>query len=418
MKKKIIAVLLMLVLMLTTYTNAYAFDLFRLDIYETAYKLSKENDIDLPFINFFEKSANYDVPVKHSGMTFAEDVIDVDDKLEGVHFIFAKDMLTVKGEIEHGLIYGKNVVIEGKISDDTVIIAETVKILENATIDRDILVIAGKVESTGTIKGNFIISATDAIINGKVEKDLRVTSETLTIDESDIKGKVEVLVREGFDTTKIKEKYPEANIELKSKEENKVNILEVIIKGIKAVLVYTFVAMLITKKEKGITTKVSARFIDNSTFGLIMAAVVLLLSPIIVGILIALGIFGLGIITWPLVIIFVAAMLLSFVLGQLVVGVFVYEILRKKINKYKLPILAGIFAVVFALTQVPGINTYVIAALSMISLGMLITYIFKKAKASEFIEFTETKKVKIEEKKNDAEEEIKEEKTKKDNNKK
>ena len=413
MKKKILAIIIVFVLMIANMTNVFAAEMIDVGLFETAYKLSKENDINLPFINLFEKDAVYDETVKKSGISFAESTLEIKDKMEGIHVILSGDMVTITGEIEHAVIYGKNVVVEGKISEDTIIMAETVQILENAVVEKDIVIVSDELKVIGTVKGNLIGYIDNVNVSGTVES-LRISASTVNLENSKISGTIDIDLPYGTDTSKIKEVYPNATLNIASyEEETKTakDYLKIVINGAKHVLVYTFVAMLITKKEKGITTKMAARFMDNSTFGLLMASLVLFLSPIVAGILVALGIFGLGIIAWPVLIIFVAVILLAIILGQLIFGVFVYELLRKKVTKYKLPVMAGIYAVVFAVTQIPGISTYVISALSMISLGTLITYVFKKAKTSEFIEFTETKNIKIEEVKKDEEktEEIKEE---------
>ncbi len=409
MKKKIIAILFVFVLMLTTFSNIYAVELLNLGIYETAYKLSKENDINLPFINVFDKSAIYDKTVKHSGITFGETTIDVEDKLEGVHGIFTGDMVTIKGEIEHGLIIAKNVVIEGKVSDDTVIIAETVKVLETAVIERDIVVISTDIDVLGTVKGNLIAVATDTKIAGTLEQDLRIVTATLDLENSKIKGKIEAEVN--FEEVKedILTAYPEAVVTKSVEKEDKVNIIRIIVKGLKSVLVYTFVAAIITKKDKSVVTKMSARFIENSTFGILSSAAVLTLAPLILIGLVFAGAIGLGIIAWPALIIFTAVILLTLTLSQLIVGLFIYEVFKKKIGKYRLPVLTVIYAVLFALTQIPVIYSYVIVAICLVALGNVLTYIFKKNETSEFIDTNTEKTVKIEETKQEEKvEEVKE----------
>ena len=126
MKKKILAIIVMTIVMITTLTTTYAKEgLFDYGLFDTAYRLSKEENIELPFFNFFEKGAVYDKEVKHSGISFGTATIDVDQKMDGMQLILSGDMVTVKGEIEHGIIYGTNIVVEGKITGDTILIANT-----------------------------------------------------------------------------------------------------------------------------------------------------------------------------------------------------------------------------------------------------------------------------------------------------
>ncbi|MBR6688953.1 MAG: hypothetical protein IKL68_02940 [Clostridia bacterium] len=416
MKKKIVAILFVFVLMLTTFSNAYGIELLNVGIYETAYRLSKDNDINLPFINVFDKSATYDKTVKHSGITFGETTIDVEDKLEGVHAILTGDMVTIKGEVEHGVILANNVVIEGKISDDTIIIAQTVKITEKAIVERDILVIATDLAVLGTVKGNLIAVSTDAKVSGVIEQDLRIVTCTLNLENSTIKGKLEAEV--DFEDVKqeIISMYPEAVVELNVKEDNSVNVVRIVLKGIKTVLVYTFIAAVITKKNKSVATKMSARFMENSTFGILSSAAVLTLAPLLLIVLTFAGVVGLGIVAWPVLIIFTAVILLALVTSQLIVGLFIYEVIKKKASKYRIPALAIIYTVLFALTQIPVIYSYAIVAISLVALGIVLTYIFKRNETSEFIDASEDKVVKIEEVKQDKE--VEETVEQKDNSKK
>lgn len=421
MKKKIVAILFVFVLMLTTFSNAYGVELLNLGIYETAYRLSKDNDINLPFINVFDKSATYDKTVKHSGITFGETTIDVEDKLEGVHAILTDDMVTIKGEVEHGVILANNVVVEGKISDDTVIIAKKVQVMENAVVERDIVIVSTDLDVLGTVKGNLIAASLDAKVSGTIEQDLRIVTGTLNLENSTIKGKLEAEV--DFEDVKqeILTAYPEAVVELNVKEDNSVNVTKIVIKGIKTVLVYTFIAAVITKKNKSVATKMSARFMENSTFGILSSAAVLTLAPLLLIVLTFAGVVGLGIIAWPVLIIFTAVILLALVTSQLIVGLFIYEVIKKKASKYRIPTLAIIYTVLFALTQIPVVYSYAIVAISLVALGIVLTYIFKRNETSEFIDASEDKVVKIEEEKQDKEVDETVEQTKveqKDNSKK
>ena len=321
----------------------------------------------------------------------------MEDKLEGVHGIFTGDMVTIKGEVEHALIVANNVVIEGKVSDDTVIIAEKVQVMENAIVERDIVIVATDLDVLGTVKGNLIAASLDAKISGTVEQDLRILTSTLDLENSKIKGKLEAEV--GFEDVKqeIISMYPEAVVTKSVEKEDKANVTRIVIKGIKTVLVYTFVAMLITKKDKSVATKRSARFMENSTFGVLSSAGLLIIAPFVLIILILAGVFGLGIIAWPVLVVFVSTILLTLALSQLIVGLFIYEVFKKKASKYRMLVLAIIYTTLFALTQIPVIYSYAIVAISLVALGLVLTYIFKKNETSEFIDASEDKVVKIEE---------------------
>lgn len=218
MRKKILFTIFTLVILISSITNIYAMENF-IDIgaFETAYKLSNEAGMNLPFVNVFDKSAVYDETVKHSGITIGQSTIDVDEKLEGIHVIMSNDMITIKGEVEHGMIYGTNVVISGKVSGDTIIVANTVKILEGAIVEKDIVIVSDELEVLGNIKGHLIGAISKINVKGKIDGDLRVDTTDINIEQDLVKGNIYISIPESK-TDKIEEistKYPNAVIEKK-----------------------------------------------------------------------------------------------------------------------------------------------------------------------------------------------------------
>lgn len=385
MKKKILTVILTLIVMISTLTNTYAADnFFNLGVFQTAYKLSNEADIDLPFINVFSKAATYDEDVKHSGISIGESIIDIDEKLEGVHLIMASDMITIKGEVEHGIIYGTNIVVEGKISGDTILIANSVKILEGAVIEKDVVIVADNMEMAGTIKGNLIGAASTVSITGTIENDLRVDISNIAINEATINGDIYINVPAGTadSLVGITEKYPNAvinekvenvNSEIKGEE-----IAKIVFNGVKVVLIYTIIGLLITKKENNIVSKATARFTENSSFGILTGTAMFMLSIVGTILLILLATIGLGVIAWPILVIYLGLILLCVSISSFVVGMTLYQVVKNKVGKYKIPVLVGIFAVIYVLSQISAISFYVFAAINLVSMAVIMSYIFKR----------------------------------------
>lgn len=385
MKKKILKLMLVMLMMIVTLTNVYAEDsFFNLGAFETAYKLSNEANIDLPFINVFSKGATYDEIVNHSGISIGQSTIDVDEKLEGVHFIMSNDMIKIKGEVEHGLIYGTNIVIEGKISGDTILIAETVKILESAEIERDIIVVADKLEVAGKVKGNLIGQVAQTKITGTIGKDLRLDLVKLDLNEGTINGTIYLTVPENgaSNITGIIEKYPNAVI--KEKVQNiddniaKKDMGDIILNGIKIVIIYSIIGLLLTKKEKGVAYKAANRFVQNSSFGIITGiAMWMLLLPVSI-LLILIALMGFRIIVWPILVAYIGLLLLSMSISTFVVGITFYETLKSRLGKFKIPALACIFALIYALTQISAIGSYVAIIINIMSMAIIMSYIFKR----------------------------------------
>ena len=124
-------------------------------------------------MNIFTNAATYDKDVTHSGISIGETTIDVNEKLEGMQVLFSTDMITIKGEVENSLIYANNVIIEGKLTGDSIILAPTVQIKEAAVIENDVIIIANNLDIAGTVKGNVIATVTEkttvtGIINEEV----------------------------------------------------------------------------------------------------------------------------------------------------------------------------------------------------------------------------------------------------------
>lgn len=385
MKRKILTTVLVTIMMIFTLTNAYAEEtFFNLGAFETAYKLSNEADIDLPFVNIFSKAATYDKVVKHSGISIGQSIIDIDEKLEGVHFVMSTDMINIKGEVEHGLIYGTNIVIEGKISKDTVLIAENVKILESAEIERDLIVVANKLDIAGKVKGNLIGEVLQTTITGTVEQDLRLDLIKLDLNGGTINGTIYLTVPENgvSNVTGVTEKYPNAVIKekIQNTDEESVNkdIGNDILNGIKVVLIYSVVGILLAKKEKGFVDKATNRFIQNSSFGIITGVAMWMLILPVSLLLILLAFMGFGIISWPVLIMYICLLLLSMSISTFVVGITLYEALKSKLGKFKIPVLVGIFALIYTLTQITSISFYVAIIVNIMSTGIIMSYIFKR----------------------------------------
>lgn len=106
----------------------------------------------------------------------------------------------------------------------------------------------------------------------------------------------------------------------------------------------------------------------------------LMLVVVVSILLILIGSIGLGIIAWPLLIVYIALILLSISISSFVVGTTVYELIKNKLGKYKIPVLVGIFAVIYTLTQIVAIKFYVLSAINIVSLAIILTYIFKREK--------------------------------------
>ena len=390
MKNKFIAIFLLLIMCVFTLVNVNADtkDKSIIDInnFEEIYKLSEQGEkIDLPFINIFSASATYDDIVKHSGISLGSSTIDVNEKLEGIQTIISNDMVTIKGEVEHAIIIANNVVIEGKVTGDTLILSPSVTILKDAKISRDVIIVTNVLEFEGQVEGNLIAIISDsANISGKINKDFRCIVGNIDVTNSDIQGNI--YVKTDSDTTALLQKYENAKVlKLSSEKEasKSSKILDIVIKGIITVVVYTAITFFVTKKQVNVVSKANAKFKEHTIYGVVLALIYFILLVLLPIILVLLGIIGLGIIAWPALIIYLSLFLLSISTSTLVVGMLIYEAVKSRVEKFKLVSIAGIFTVLFILSNIPVISYYVLVTINLVSLAVIITMITRKEKKEE-----------------------------------
>lgn len=384
MSKKFFSIIMVMFVLVVSLTNVHAADgLFHTGMYEDIYKLSEQSDIELPFLNMFMNAATYDKDVKHSGISFGSTTIDVNEKLEGMHAIVSSDMVTIKGEIENSFVYANNVVIEGKLTSDSIIFAPTVQIKEGAVIENDVIIIANNLDIAGTVNGNVIATVTEkTTVSGKIDEDLRLITADLVLDSGIIKG--DIYVETSADMTSLKEKYPDATVKpLVEETTQETDWMGIITKGVITVIVYTFVAWLVTRKPKNIVERACDKFKAKTTFGLIASVITLMLVLILPILLIVLALTGLGLIAWPVLIAYVALLLFVATTAMLIVGMAIYDAIKGKVAKLKIPVIALIYAVLYTLTQITFVAGYANMAIMLIALAIVLTMFTKNKDAKD-----------------------------------
>lgn len=382
MKNKILKVFMLVLTVVICTSSVFASEgLFQLGVFEDVYKLSENSEIELPFLNMFSETATYDKDVNHSGITFASSTIDIDKKLTGMHLIFSSDMLTISGEVEHIVAYANNVVIEGKVTKDSVIMGRSVKVLDTAEIDEDVVIIANELEIAGTVKGNVIATVSgNTKVTGNIDKDLRIITNTLEIGEGLVKG--DFYLKTDMNVDEIKSMYKEGTFEILTKETKSTGekVLSIVTDGVITVVIYTFIAYLIVRKDNNIVKRATVKFKENTTYGILIGLVAFTLVLILPILLIVLAVFGLGIIAWPLLILYLGVVLFSISTATFTVGTAIYTAIEDKVKKYKVFVLAGIFIVLYAICNIPYIAYYATVAINLISLSIILTGITKRKK--------------------------------------
>lgn len=361
--------------------------------YEEIYKMSEDTDVGLPFIKAFNKRATYDKLISSSGLSVAAETIDIQSEMKGVQTIISGDTVNITGKLEYANIIAKNVIIDGEISKDVLINAQSIFITDKAKIGGDLICIAGAVDIKGTISGSVILNADSATISGLIGKDFRAKVRNLEISAStNIKREIYI---ETDSAINILDKYPSAVVkkyeEIKATKAS-VNIKEIIMSGLTAILSYTVLYYIIKKMNKNGITKYSNKIKEYPVFTILLGFASLFLIPIEMIIILILCAAGLGAVLGPILILYIALFIAVLFLSTFITGTIIFEMLSPKIIKksdennnskwLEALLLLGIFTVLYVLTKWDITSGYIVSLAIIVSLGSIITNIFRKEKVA------------------------------------
>lgn len=395
MRKKILLLCMVIISVFSVMNFVNAEELMTVNIYSeetgsisSSYMASEHEDITLPFVNSISgMKVVLDKDVNHSGITMATKEIEVLGNLKGLHIMYNTDSLTIKGKIDYPIIISQNVVLEGEITGDAVIYAPNVVIKENAVVKGDILVSTTNLKIEGKVLGSVIASVNDeCVITGTIENELRISTNSLNLDEGTVNGKI--LVKTSSDMSNLLAKYPEAIIENVSTSDSVTNIKETIIMGVVIVVLFTALAYIVVRKDTNIFTRMLEKVKGKSVNVVLYGIAVLLPSIILVVLLVIISVLGLWIIGVPILLVYIAYIAVCAMLSILIIGLLIFEAVKYTvIKKYeenitikKLGLLFGIFLVLYVLTVIPVISKYVIMTLCIISTGLVTTALISKNK--------------------------------------
>jgi len=386
MKKKMLFVLVALMSFILTLSSVQAADLVKVNIYEEGYVLSETQGLDLPFVNEVVEKTVYDEDVNHSGITYSGNEIEILKHLKGIHLLISNDTVTIKGSVDYPLIIAGNVVIEGEITGDAVIYAPSVYIKESAKINGDLLISSNELEISGSVNGNVIAYVVNELkVTGIIGQSLRAEAGKVTLSEETINGNI--LLKTNSDTSEIVEKYPNATIEEIVVEETN-NIQSMIFTGITTVILFTILGFVIVRKDNNIFEKLFNK-IKTRISNVVLAGAALLLPAIaIIILLLILSLFGLWMVTVPLLVAYIAIIIVSCMLSVFIVGTVIFEAIKYNVIKNlennlaikKLGLLFLIYTVLYILTVIPFISSYVNIILCILSSGIVVMSCIKEKK--------------------------------------
>lgn len=352
--------------------------------YTSIYKLSEDSEVKLPYIKFFNEKASFDKKLDKSGLTIAAKAVEIADDINGMQTIIASDTVDIKGNMEYATIIASNVGISGTIEKDSLIIAESVFITETANILGDIVIMAGSVEMRGNVQGNIIANSSEFLMEGNVEKDFRVRSENMTFNETDIKGDIYIETESDLD---ISNKYQNAIVNKIERNainevERKAQITKTVVSVITAVILFTLLNKIVRKIKPELFKTLADKAAKHSSFAVIMGVLLLTTIPIVVLVVLVCSTFGLGVVTTPLFVVYIAMLVVVIALAKFIVGSVVYELIKEKLkidtSLKEIGMLMGIFATLYLLCYIPYIAWFATMAIVLISAGITVTGMIRK----------------------------------------
>lgn len=352
---------------------------------EGDYKTSNEDsNIYLPYLRNAVGRIVVDKPIDNIGILSSASTIDVNQPLKGLQLLVSSDSIRINSDIEYALILSaKDVVINSNVEKNAVIYSGgTVTIEENVTIGDDVIIVAKNTNIKGKINKSVVISSTDLNVSGTIEEDLRCEVNTLNISgNNNIKGNLYVSTYNK--DLNIKETYPNAIVSVKEVKSTSKSFGNILLKAVIASLAFTLLYLIVKKVTKG---KAYEKMLDkaknNTLFVVLSGSISILAFPALFVLLILLSVLGLYMITIPVLVVYLAFLIVFVMLSVYVIGCTIFEYTNKKyIKAEKLSIeLVGVFFTFLSLNlicKIPKIGTYIYMAMVMIAIGIMIAYFLK-----------------------------------------
>ncbi len=354
---------------------------------DDVYKSSQKKNSYLPFLCFSSDRVIIDSKIENMGFIFANKSIEVNEEMKNLQVMFSSDSVRVNSNIERGTIIANgNITIDSQIQGNLLLIStDTITIGKDAYINGDLIVIANELNIEGTVNNSVLGTVTKCDITGNVNKDLRINVSDLNISSNEnIKGNIYI---ETFSQTlNIKDNYPNAIVKVKEQTDNSAFSFQNILNMIITSLVLTLLYIVISKKSKGrLYLTIKDKVKNNVAFVILSGAILLLASFPVAFLLLWLSIVGLWVVTVPLMIIYIAFLVVVGMLDIFIVGSLMYKYIKEKYLKKDGVItdIIGAFVVylvLYLLTNIPVVGVYISFALLLIAIGIVFTSISKKAK--------------------------------------
>lgn len=365
-------------------------DLIDSQAQDGVYKFSEHKLPYLPFVRFCNNKIIVDSDINNSGVCFSQRSIEIENKMSKAQVLFAGDTVRINEQMEFALIFaGSNTIIDSTINGDALIFAQdTVTITKNARINGDIIIYATNIVVEGDITGSVIGVCNEANVSGKVENDLRLETQKVTLSDDSIQGNVYISTTN--QDLKLSDSYADATIKyVKNEVKETFNLKNILLSGIITSLVFAILYIVISKTTKdNLYENTMNKLKNNYSFAVMFGCLFIILVPIAITFLILLSILGLYCIAIPVMIVLFAYLLVVGLLSTFIVGSTMAYYMSEKYFKDQGTFLKAlatfiIYLVLYILARLPKIGGYITIILVIVALGIVATMLFKKVIKNE-----------------------------------
>lgn len=365
-------------------------DLIDSQAQDGVYKFSEHKLPYLPFVRFCNNKIIVDSDINNSGVCFSQRSIEIENKMSKAQVLFAGDTVRINEQMEFALIFaGSNTIIDSTINGDALIFAQdTVTITKNARINGDIIIYATNIVVEGDITGSVIGVCNEANVSGKVENDLRLETQKVTLSDDSIQGNVYISTTN--QDLKLSDNYADATIKyVKNEVKETFNLKNILLSGIITSLVFAILYIVISKATKdNLYENTMNKLKNNYSFAVMFGCLFIILVPIAITFLILLSILGLYCIAIPVMILLFAYLLVVGLLSTFIVGSTMAYYMSEKYFKDQGTFLKAlatfiIYLVLYIFARLPKIGGYITIILVIVALGIVATMLFKKVIKNE-----------------------------------
>lgn len=296
------------------------------------------------------------------------------NKINGINIVFGNN-INLNGENDYAILFGNNVNVSGIVNNDGFIFGNIINFSEDAVLNRDLVIFGNEVVLDGKINRDVTVFAYSVTINGEISGSVDVKASILKVNDSIIQGQLSY--NEDIDAT-ISDNAQIGEIIKTETLTKEVSVAERVVDFVidlgGTLIIFLAFYLVVPKLFKRMENKNAdisvIRILSMFGFG----ALALIMIPIIFFVLFSLVI---GVpLAFLLLILYIIAIWLSNIFSSYLLG---YVLWNKVWKKESNPLLIGLIGIVLlkVLMIIPVIGLFIGLLSLMIGLGIILQQ-FKK----------------------------------------